>query len=450
MATVLAQQGRFRGWLARLGLVTREQIAWVLYDWANSAFATTVMAAVLPIYYSTVAAADLPPYLASAYWGYTTAIALALIAFISPILGAVADYMGARKRFLGIFVAVGTIFAASLALVGQGDWLLASVLFIVANVAFAGANIFYDALLPGIADEDLIDRVSAAGYAIGYLGGGLLLLLNVLWILNPSLFGIPDTTTASRLAFVSVGVWWALFSVPLFRYVPEPTRRLAEGESLRDNPIKRGWARLLDTAREIRKYRQVLIFLVAFWLYGDGIGTIIKMATIYGTEIGIRQRDLIGALVLTQFAGIPFTFAFGWLASRLGTKRAIGLGLIVYTLISIGGFFMQTAWHFWVLALAVATVQGGTQALSRSLFSMMVPRSLVSEFFGFFSVFAKFAGVLGPFMFGLIASVAGSSRLSILSLIVFFVGGLLVLVFVDVEEGRHVAAAVDAEYRPAS
>lgn len=449
MATVLTEQSRFRSWLSRLGLATREQIAWALYDWANSAFATTIMAAVLPIYYSTVAAADLAPHIASAYWGYTTAIALALIAFFSPILGAIADYMGAKKRFLGVFVAVGSLFSALLALVGQGDWLLASLLFVVANVAFAGGNIFYDALLPSIASEEMRDRVSTAGYALGYLGGGILLLINVLWILQPSLFGIPDTTTASRLAFVSVGVWWALFSVPLFRYVPEPTRRLGEGEPLRGNPVMLGWARLIGTAREIRKYRQLLIFLVAFWLYGDGIGTIIKMATIYGTEIGIGQSDLISALVLTQFAGIPFTFAFGWLASRLGTKRAIGVGLIVYTLISIGGFFMQTAWHFWVLALAVATVQGGTQALSRSMFSMMVPQSLVSEFFGFFSVFAKFAGVLGPFMFGLIASAAGSSRLSILSLIVFFVGGLIVLAFVDVEEGRRVATAVDAEYRPA-
>lgn len=450
MAMVLSQQGRFRQWLSRLGLATREHIAWALYDWANSAFATTIMAAVLPIYYSTVAAADLPPNVASAYWGYTTAAALALIAFFSPILGAVADYMGAKKRFLALFVAVGAFFSALLALVGQGDWLLASLIFIVANVAFAGANIFYDALLPSIASEEVIDRVSAAGYALGYLGGGLLLLLNVAWILQPSLFGIPDTTTATRLAFVSVGLWWALFSVPLFRYVPEPTRRLAHGEPVRGNPIKLGWARLLRTAREISKYRQLLLFLVAFWLYGDGIGTIIKMATIYGTEIGIGQSDLISALVLTQFAGIPFTFAFGWLASRLGAKRAIAVGLLVYTLISIGGFFMEKAWHFWVLALAVATVQGGTQALSRSLFSLMVPRSLASEFFGFFSVFAKFAGVLGPFLFGLIASLAGTSRLSILSLIVFFLGGLVVLAFVDVDEGHRVALEVDAHYHPAA
>lgn len=417
-----------------------------MYDWANSAFATTIMAAVLPIYYARVAAKDLQANFASAYWGYTTAIALFIIALISPVLGAVADYMGAKKRFMGVFAVFGIIFTVCLYFIGEGEWLKASILFIFANIGFAGANVFYDSLLPHIASKDEIDRVSAAGYAIGYLGGGLLLLINIFWIQSPQTFGIADTSTASRLAMLSVAIWWAIFSIPVFNNVREPIRLISRAELRNINPVRAGFQRLNKTFQEIRKYRQLIIFLMAFWFYSDGINTIIKMATIYGTEIGIGQTELIGALVLTQFAGIPFTFAFGILANRIGAKRSIYLGLLVYTLISIGGYFMREAWHFWLLALAVATVQGGTQALSRSIFSSIVPHAKSSEFFGFFSVFAKFAGILGPLLFGLISQLSGSSRLSIFSLIVFFISGLIILTRVDIQEGQRIAQMEDAKF----
>ena len=449
MGTETAVAGsRSRNWLRALALHRRETFSWAMYDWANSAFATTIMAAVLPIYYASVAGADLPGNRATVYWGYTTAVALFLIAIMSPILGAMADYLGAKKRFMAAFLTLGIVSTAMLYLIGRGQWLLASLIFIVANIGFSGANIFYDALLPHIAEDDEIDQLSATGYALGYLGGGILLVVNILWILFPQAFGIPDTTTASRLAMLSVAVWWALFSIPVFRYVAEPPRRVSATDVLGVNPVAAGFRRLRETFSEIRRYRPLLIFLIAFWLYNDGIGTIIKMATIYGTEVGIGQTDLIGALILTQFVGIPFAFAFGGLARRIGAKSCLYLALAVYTLIAIGGYFLAEAWQFWVLAFAVATVQGGAQALSRSLYGSMVPRAQSSEFFGFMRVSDKFAGILGPLLFALVGQWTGSSRLSIVALIAFFLGGMLLLTQVDVEEGRRIARLEDSEFQP--
>ncbi len=313
-------------------------------------------------------------------------------------------------------------------------------------MGFAGANIFYDSLLPHVASPRIIDRLSTAGYALGYLGGGILLVVNIAWILSPETFGIADVETATRMAMLSVPVWWAVFSIPLFLYVREPGRRVAAHERATANPITVGFARLWKTFHELRQYKHLLIFLFAFWLYGDGINTIVKMATIYGTEIGIGQTDLIGALILTQFVGIPFSFAFGWLAGRIGVKPSIYLALTVYLGISIAAFFISEAWHFWALASAVALVQGGSQALSRSLFSRMVPRSRSSEFFGFWSVSGKFAGILGPLLFAVVGQLTGSSRFSIISLVVFFIGGMLILTRVDIEEGEKVAREADERF----
>ena len=436
------------GWLRALGLDRRELRSWALYDWANSAFATTIMGAVLPVYYASVAAASLPGNVATAYWGYTTAIAMMIIAVASPVLGAAADYMGAKKRFLTAFMLLGVIATACLYLVTEGQWLLASMLFIAGNIGFAGANVFYDSLLPHIASEDEVDRVSTAGYAVGYVGGGVLLAVNLAMVLKPDLFGLADAGIATRVVFVSVAVWWAGFSIPLLRDVGEPPRRLEVEESERVNPLGAGVRRLLETLGEIRKHKQLLLFLVAFWFYTDGIGTIIKMATVYGTEIGLGPNTLIGAFLVVQFVGIPFTFAFGALAGRIGARNGIYIALAVYALISVFAFFMNTAWHFWVLAGAVATVQGGSQALSRSLFTTLIPRGKSSEFFGFFSVFAKFAGILGPFLMAQIALLTGSGRFGILALVIFFVVGILVLSRVDLEEGRRAALEEDATLHP--
>jgi MFS transporter, UMF1 family len=442
---------RSRGWLSRLGLRSREQRSWAMYDWANSAFAATIMGAVLPIYFARVAAGDLPGNLATAYWGYTTAIGMTIIALAAPVLGAMADFMGAKKRFLAAFMSLGVTATASLYFITHGEWLLASVLFIFGNIGFAGANVFYDSLLPHVALEEEVDRVSTAGYALGYVGGGVLLALNFAMVMKPGIFGFADTGIAARAAFVSVAVWWAGFSIPLLRDVREPPRRLEAdetGEAERISAVRAGFRRLFETLGEIRQHKELLKFLIAFWLYTDGIGTIIKMASIYGAEIGLGQNTLIGAFLVVQFLGIPFTFAFGALAGRIGARNGIYIALAVYALISAFAYFMSVAWHFWVLAVAVAMVQGGSQALSRSLYATLVPRGKSSEFFGFFSVFAKFAGIFGPALLGWVAAVTGSGRYGILSLVIFFVGGSIMLSRVDIEAGRRAAAEEDAELVP--
>ena len=406
----------------------KKVISWCMYDWANSAFATTVMAAILPVYYSKVAGASLPGNTATIYWGYTTAIALLITAFIAPIMGALADFSNTKKRFLMIFASIGIVFTTLLYLITTGDWFIASLFFIFGNVGFATSEVFYNSMLPSVAKPEDIDRVSTRGYALGYLGGGILLAINVA-MLNL----IDDKEFASRLCFVTVGIWWAVFTIPLIRNIKETPRKNSIAKKF--NPLYIGFRRVKKTFNELRQYRQLLIFLIAFWIYNDGIGTIIKMATIYGAEIGIGTNDLIGALLMTQFVGIPFAILFGRLAGAIGTKRSIYLGLVVYTLISIGAYFMTKGIHFWILAFCIALVQGGTQGLSRSLFASMLPKSKTAEFFGFYGMSSKFAGIIGPLIFAVVGQLTGTSRLSIVSLVAFFIIGAFILSKVNVEEG---------------
>ena len=408
--------------------------AWCMYDWGSSAFSTTVEAAVLPVYFEQVVAAGLPGNLPTVYWAYTNSLSLLIVALLAPILGSIADYTGSKKRLLTVFAVIGIIATAAMVLIDTGDWMLAMVLFLLGSVGLGGSYVFYDALLPHIARPDDIDYVSSKGYALGYLGGGILLAINIVMIQMIW----AGSTLGPRLSFLTVAVWWAIFTIPLLRWVPEPPAYTGDiGAGV--NPVEAGFRRLGKTFREIRKYRQLFFFLIAFWLYNDGIGTIIKMATIYGSEIGIGMSDLIGALLLTQFVGIPFSLLFGKFSGKIGTKRAIMLGLGWYTLITIAGYFMSQAWHFWVLAFMVGMVQGGTQALSRSLFGVMAPKARSAEFFGFYDISSKFAGIAGPFLFGLVGQLTGSSRLSIVALIVFFIGGIILLALVDEEEGIRVA-----------
>jgi UMF1 family MFS transporter len=417
--------------------------AWCMYDWANSAFATTIMAAMFPPFYRSLAIrAGLSESNATAYWGYTTSIALLVIALIAPALGAISDSTGGKKLYVAFFAWMGIISTTAFLFIGTDTWLLASTLFILGNIGFAGANVFYESMLPHIAKNNNIDQISTRGYAMGYVGGGILLVINVLWVLKPRIFGMPDVGFALRASFLSVAVWWALFSIPFFRHVPEPPFAKKSGTAV--NPVYSGFANLSATLNEIKRYKQLLIFLTAFWIYNDGIGTIIKMATAYGDEIGIKMPDMIMALIITQFVGIPSSFLFGMLAKKMGTKPSILLALSVYALISIGGFYMQTAIHFYILAFMVGTVQGGSQALSRSLYGVMVPRHKSAEFFGFFSTSAKFAGIFGPLIFGLVSQIAGGSRLSILSVIFFFIAGGILLIFVNVDEGIRVAREKEA------
>ncbi len=414
--------------------------AWTMYDWANSAFATTIMAAVLPVYYSSVAAAELPRNMATAYWGYTTSAAMLIAAILSPILGAVADFSGSKKRFLTIFMALGVTGTALLYFVGTGDYLLASLFFIFGNIGFAGSLVFYDSLLPHIAGPNEIDQVSSRGYAMGYIGGGLLLAVNLAMIMLA-----PEALTGlmTRLSFLSVAIWWFVFTLPLLKHVKEPARRLKAGEE-NFTPIQASFSRLAQTFRDIRNYRDLFLFLIAFLIYANGIGTIITMATIYGAEIGIDNTTLIGTLLMVQFLAAPFAIGFGWLSKKIGARPAIYISLAVYTIISIMGYFMAVPWHFMLLGGLVATVQGGSQALSRSLLGRMMPRSKSAEFYGFFSVSEKFSGILGPALFGLVSQLVGHSRLSIISLIIFFVLGGFILSRVNVERGIRIAEEEEA------
>jgi UMF1 family MFS transporter len=410
-----------------------------MYDWANSAFATTIMASVLPAYYSRVAAGNLEPATASSYWGYTNTIAMLTVALLSPVLGAIADYKQAKIKLLAAFGVVGIVATAMLFSIQRGDWLSASLYYIFGRIGFSSTIVFYDSLLPHISDRTNIDRVSTLGYALGYLGGGLLLALNLAMIVSPHTFFIPDSLLATRWCFITVALWWALFSLPLLINVKEPIgRTLDQIEKI--NVLRAGFKRIHSTFNQIRQFRQAFRLLIAYWLYNDGIGTIIVMAVIFGSEVGIGDKDLLGAVLLVQFVGIPFTFLFGRLAERISAKKAIYVGLLVYTGISILGLFMRHPIHFWILAVLISMVQGGTQALSRSLFGLMVPKNRSAEFFGFYDVSEKFSGIIGPALFGLVAQLTGSSRLSILALVIFFVGGLFVLKDVDLAQGMKVAA----------
>lgn len=411
--------------------------SWILYDWANSAFATTIMAAVMPIYYSSVAAANLPKATSTAYWGYTQSVALIFVVLLSPLLGAIADYAGNKKSFLCFFTYMGAISSSLLFFVGEGDWALASILVILGTLAFSGGNVFYDAFLPEIAVEKDRDMISSRGYASGYIGGGILLAVNLVMIQNPSFFGI-DTVLASQISFLSVGIWWIVFTIPFFRNVSEKPREKKPLSIVGYTQL--GFQRVASTLQEIRRFPELLKFLVAFWFFSDGINTIIKMATIYGTEIGIESSHLIIALLITQFVGFPATLLFGKIASCLGSKSTLQLTLVIYLLIVTLGYFMKSETDFYLLAIMVGMVQGGAQALSRSIFSNLVPDHKNAEFFGFFALSGKFASIFGPALFGFVGQVTGSSRFGIASLIFFFLMGIILLYTVNLEKGKQEAS----------
>jgi UMF1 family MFS transporter len=430
--------------LHRLGLSTPEVRAWAMYDWANSAVQTTIIAAVFPIYFHNVVAADLGDAVATSRFAWATTIAIVIVALVAPLLGAIADYAAMKKKMLAVFLWIGALSTIAMYWVGPGEWRFGLALFILANIGVAASIVFYDSLLPHLVSGDQVDRVSSAGYAMGYLGGGVLLAINLLMIQQPGRFGIPDAGTAVRLSLASVGVWWLLFSIPLFRKVPEPARRIEADEPRSGALFATGFKRLIETFKELRRYKQAFLLLIAFLVYNDGIQTIIRMATTFGSEINIDQNAMITALLITQFIGVPFAFLFGMLAGRIGAKIAVFAGLMVYAFIILLAYFMSTAAHFYALALMVGMVQGGTQALSRSMFASMIPRHKSSEFFAFFGVFERYAGILGPLLFATMVDATGHSRNAILAVLGFFVIGGGLLVFVDVEAGRRAARQAES------
>lgn len=401
----------------------RSQWSWAAYDWANSAFATTVLAGFFPVFFKQYSAAGMAATDSTFWLGVFSSIASVVVMLAAPFLGALADRLSAHKRFLLLFTAIGVLATALLPLAGRGDWLLAACLFCLGSIGFFGGLTFYDSLIVQVAEPQEMDRVSALGYAAGYLGGGVLLAVNVAMTLKPELFGLADAGMAVKWSFASVAVWWALFSIPLFRWVQElPSAEAATA----DTAI--GWRGLWQTIGHLRAHPAIGWFLLAYWLYIDGVHTIIRMAVDFGLSLGFESSSLITALLLVQFIGFPAAIVFGWLGQRWGTRRAILLALAVYIGVTVWGYSMQTVEQFYALAAVIALVQGGIQSLSRSFFGRLVPAERAGSFFGLYNMMGKFAAVLGPLVVGITATLTGNPRLSLLSLVVFFVvGGWLLL-----------------------
>jgi UMF1 family MFS transporter len=398
--------------------------AWVLYDVGNSAFATTVMAGFFPVFFKQYWSAGDDPTESTFRLGLTSSLASLVVALLAPVLGALGDQNSWRKRLLAWFAVLGALSTLGLAFVAKGDWLLASILFGLATVGFACSIVFYDALLVAVAAPGESHRVSSLGYAMGYLGGGLLFAVNVAMTQKPALFGLADAGVAVRVSFAMVGVWWLLFLVPLLRRVPEPAGGTGQGSFFaRIGPALSEVGR---TIRSVRQTRGVWLFLLAYWLYIDGVDTVIRMAVDYGLSIGLPSSSLIIALLIVQFVGFPSAIAIGKLAGHIGEKRAILLCLTVYVGVTVWGAQMTTAKEFYVLAIAIGLAQGGVQALSRSLWSQMVPPERAAELFGFYNMLGKMAAIVGPVLMGAVALATGSTRISILSItVLFFAGGLL-------------------------
>ncbi|HIF28139.1 MAG TPA: MFS transporter [Candidatus Marinimicrobia bacterium] len=411
--------------------------SWAFYDWANSAYSTTVMAGFFPLFFKEYWADPHNPSQSTFYLGMANSIASLVVAALAPLLGSIADQGSAKKKFLTFFAFLGVIMTGGLWMVAQGNWQMAVLFYVIATIGFASGNVFYDALLPGLASEERVDAVSSLGFGLGYLGGGLLFLVNVFMYLKPEIFGIPDGATAIKLSFLSVAVWWAVFTIPLILFVPEPKNY----ENIDfNNAIRMGWVQLVQTFKEIRNMKVVGTFLLAYWFYIDGVDTIIRMAVDYGMSLNFPGESLIIALLIVQFVAFPAALIYGWLASKIGAKTGIMVGITAYSFITLLGYFMTEAWHFYVLAILIGLFMGGIQALSRSLYTRIIPPEKSAEFFGFYNMLGKFAAIIGPALMGTIALVTGSARLSILSILLLFILGAFFLNKVDIKEGKRLAA----------
>jgi len=404
---------------------TRQKWGWAMYDWANSAFATVVMAGFFPVFFKDYWNAGLDPVDSTFRLGVANSLASFLIVLLAPLLGAVADRLARRKAMLLAFALLGSLMTAGLYLAGQGEWQLAMFLYVFAIIGFSGSNIFYDSLLPFVSHDRDMDRTSALGFSLGYLGGGLLLSLNVGMVLHPEWFGLADPASAVRGSFLIVAAWWLLFSIPLFLLVEEPG---GDGSALSVQVLLAGFQRIWRTLHEVRQLQNIWLFLVAYWLYIDGVDTIVRMAVDYGLSLGFNQNDLILALLLTQFTGFPSALLFGRLGSRFGAKAGIFAGLLIYVLVTVWASVMTTAAEFYYLAVLIGLAQGGVQALSRSLYARMIPPGRSAEFFGFYNMMGKFAAIIGPVLMGWIGVLSGNPRTGILSLLVLFTAGAVLLV----------------------
>ena len=404
----------------------KEIIAWAFYDWANSAFATTVMAAFFPIFFSQYWSAGSSTE-TTFFLGLGNSIESLVVAALAPVLGAIADRGSYRKRLLIFFAFLGALMTATLSFIAVGMWPVAMMANIIANVGFAGANTLYDSLLPSVASEKRVDFVSSLGYSLGYIGGGLLFLLNVLMYISPSTFGLADGVAAVKVSYLMVGIWWAVFSLPLIIFVKEPKgERLSLSTAVHD-----GFSQIRRTLGALGRLRNTGLFLVAYWCYIDGVDTIIRMATDYGTAIGFSSESMIVALLITQFVAFPSAILYNIFGHKVGIRKALLVAVGSYSVIAVLGFFMTKEIHFYLLACCIGLFQGGIQALSRSYYSRLIPTEHSSEFYGFFNMLGKFAAIIGPLLIGVVSLITGEQRYGILSLIILFIVGGVLLAKVD-------------------
>lgn len=413
----------------------RAMWSWALYDWANSAYATAVVAGFFPIFFQAYWNIDVAGDVATSRLGFANGLSGAIIAISAPVLGAIADYAGAKRVMLGLFMLLGVLGTALLSLVGPGGWLAAAALFVMANVGFMGANVFYDALLVAVSRSERWHFVSGLGFGLGYLGGGLLFAGCVAATLQPEWFGLADKAEAVKASFLATALWWLIFAVPLFLWVPEPPARVRGFGAA----ARAGLREVGHTLSRVRAMPQILTFLIAYWLYMDGVHTVYVMAVSYGQALGFGSDKLIMALLLVQFVGFPAAIIFGRLGEWMGPKTGIYSGLFVYTVVSLWGMFLTQVWEFFAIAVLVGLVQGGVQALSRSFYARLIPPAEAGEFFGFYNLLGKFATLVGPPMFGLFGVWFGQ-RYSMVALILLFVAGGLVLS--RVREQRALGASV--------
>lgn len=401
--------------------------SWALYDWANSAYATTVMAGFFPLFFKAYYSANTDVTVSTAQLGFANSISSFIIVLLAPLLGAIADAASLKKRFLFTFTYLGILMSGALVLVGEGEWRLAVFIYVLANIGFMGSNIFYDSLLPSVSKGKNVDNISGLGFAFGYLGGGVLFALNIWMFQDYTFFGFADEATAIKASFISVAIWWTLFSIPLLLFVHEEREDERGDIAL----LTQGYIRLKKTFSKVSKLKGIMLFLVAYWLYIDGVDTIIRMAVDYGMALGFDSANLILALLIVQFVGFPATLVFAKLAQVWDTKKAIFLAIGIYMIIVIWASVMSNVYEFYLLAVMIALVQGGIQALSRSYYSKMIPHEYSAEFFGFYNFLGKFAAILGPLLVALVALFSNNSRIAIGSVSIFFILGAILLYFVD-------------------
>ncbi len=417
--------------------INRTTFSWALYDWANSAYATVILAGFFPLFFKQYWSDTADVSTSTFQLGLTNSIASTIIVILAPVLGAIADAGNIKKRLLLVFALLGILMSGALYFVAQHETFLALILFALSVIGFSGSIVFYDSLLTDVTEEKNFNRLSSFGYALGYLGGGVLFAFDVYMTLNPQYFGFSSSAEAVKVSFLTVSVWWFIFSIPLFLNVSEVNYSGLNTQHAGSREIiLSGFVQLRKTFHKIKSLRMVILFLLAYWLYIDGVDTIIRMAVDYGMSLGFDSSDLISALLITQFVGFPAAIAFGYLANIIGAKKGVLIAIAVYFFITLWASQITVVSEFYVLAIIIGLVQGGIQALSRSFYAGIIPKNQSGEFFGFYNMLGKFAAVFGPIMMGLVSLTTQSPRLSILSVSILFIAGGILLYFVNESKAK--------------